>query len=670
MCGEIAREHQRAARERARHGGRLRDRVDHQPGERALPQLAGEEALDEVRLRLGRAREQVREKLLAPRRRAGPGDALNRGDRAIELGDRRATAPRRARARSRRSSRSRRRRGPAAARRSGSRRRAPPHPARAAAAARRGSRSSASASWSRRPRATRPRRRRAGSPRRADRRAFTAPWRRARIMDEAPAFARPMRSQRTSTPHLLEREPELDALGRAVARAREGSGGCLLIEGPAGVGKSGLMASGRALAQEAGLRVFEARGAARERDFAFGVARQLFEQTVAAASDGERQALLAGAAGAVGAARRRCRPGGRRAGRGHRVRGAPRPLLADREPGRRRPAGARRRRRPLGRPLIHAVPRLPGAPASRACRCCCSPRRVPRTRTARSSGASSRAIPPPRSCARARSPSRRWHSCCAAGSAPRSTGRSAPPATRPPAATRCSCVSSWPHSTRHRSSRARDAAAAVETVGPPAVGPLRPAAARAARRARHRAGPHSRRPRRDERPSARRPCGGNRSRGGPQRRRPARARRRLRRRPRARLRASDRRGGDLRGPAPGRARRPPRGCRGIARASPGRRPSGSPPICCRPRPPAIPQPSRPCVRPPRARPSAARRRPRSATCGERSTSRPPKSSGRRCSPIWASWRPRASIARRPRRTCWRRSRARPTQPSTRARRSG
>ena len=84
-----------------------------------------------------------------------------------------------------------------------------------------------------------------------------------------------MRSQRTSTPNLLEREPELEALGAAVARAAEGTGGCLLIEGPAGVGKSRLMASGRALAQDAGLSVLEARGAARERDFAFGVARQL-----------------------------------------------------------------------------------------------------------------------------------------------------------------------------------------------------------------------------------------------------------------------------------------------------------------------------------------------------------------------------------------------------------
>jgi DNA-binding CsgD family transcriptional regulator len=109
-----------------------------------------------------------------------------------------------------------------------------------------------------------------------------------------------MRSQSTSTPHLLEREPELEALGAAVERAREGAGGCVLIEGPAGVGKSGLMASARRLAQVAGLRVLEARGATRERDFAFGVARQLFEQPVATASEEERRALLAGAAGLSG----------------------------------------------------------------------------------------------------------------------------------------------------------------------------------------------------------------------------------------------------------------------------------------------------------------------------------------------------------------------------------
>src|SRR5687767_8896616 len=109
-----------------------------------------------------------------------------------------------------------------------------------------------------------------------------------------------MPSKTTSTPHLLEREPELEALAGVVERTREGTGGCLLIEGPPGVGKSRLLASARALAADAGLRVFEARGAVLEREFAFGVARQLFEQPLSGASEDERQALLAGAAGLAG----------------------------------------------------------------------------------------------------------------------------------------------------------------------------------------------------------------------------------------------------------------------------------------------------------------------------------------------------------------------------------
>jgi DNA-binding CsgD family transcriptional regulator len=132
----------------------------------------------------------------------------------------------------------------------------------------------------------------------------------ARVFAKKPGpavrYARPsegdalMRSKTTSIPHLLEREPELEALGNALARTREGAGGCLLIEGPAGVGKSRLLASARALAADAGLRVFEARGAVLEHEFAFGVARQLFEYPVSAASDDEREELLAGAAGLAG----------------------------------------------------------------------------------------------------------------------------------------------------------------------------------------------------------------------------------------------------------------------------------------------------------------------------------------------------------------------------------
>jgi hypothetical protein len=106
-----------------------------------------------------------------------------------------------------------------------------------------------------------------------------------------------MGSQTTSIPALLERESELEELARAVAGAREGAGRVVLVEGPAGAGKSRLLASVRASASEAGLQVLGARGAVLERDFAFGVARQLFEQTVIAATGAERQALFAGAAG-------------------------------------------------------------------------------------------------------------------------------------------------------------------------------------------------------------------------------------------------------------------------------------------------------------------------------------------------------------------------------------
>jgi AAA ATPase domain len=106
-----------------------------------------------------------------------------------------------------------------------------------------------------------------------------------------------MGNQTTSIPALLERESELEALRRAVADAREGAGRVVLVEGPAGVGKSRLLASARTSARDAGLQVLEARGAVLERDFAFGVARQLFEQTVLVATDAERQTLFAGAAG-------------------------------------------------------------------------------------------------------------------------------------------------------------------------------------------------------------------------------------------------------------------------------------------------------------------------------------------------------------------------------------
>jgi predicted ATPase len=97
--------------------------------------------------------------------------------------------------------------------------------------------------------------------------------------------------------HLLEREDDLREAAGLLAAAKEGGGSALLIEGPAGIGKSALIRAVREQAPALGFTVLAARGAELERDFSFGVVRQLFEPALAAAADGEREAILAGAAG-------------------------------------------------------------------------------------------------------------------------------------------------------------------------------------------------------------------------------------------------------------------------------------------------------------------------------------------------------------------------------------
>src|SRR6476620_4883571 len=93
---------------------------------------------------------------------------------------------------------------------------------------------------------------------------------------------------------LLEREGELGRLDAALARARAGNGGLAVIEGEAGIGKSALVSAVRARAAGDGMRVARARGAELEREFAFGVARQLVEPALHAADD--RAALVQGPA--------------------------------------------------------------------------------------------------------------------------------------------------------------------------------------------------------------------------------------------------------------------------------------------------------------------------------------------------------------------------------------
>jgi DNA-binding CsgD family transcriptional regulator len=95
---------------------------------------------------------------------------------------------------------------------------------------------------------------------------------------------------------LVEREQDLATLREALADAARGRPGLVVIEGPAGIGKSRLLAEARRLARDTEVRALAARGSELENDLAFGVVRQLFEGAVA--TDGAEP--LAGAIAAVG----------------------------------------------------------------------------------------------------------------------------------------------------------------------------------------------------------------------------------------------------------------------------------------------------------------------------------------------------------------------------------
>jgi DNA-binding CsgD family transcriptional regulator len=99
---------------------------------------------------------------------------------------------------------------------------------------------------------------------------------------------------------LLERDDELSRLAQLVSATVAGRGGLVYVEGPAGIGKSQLIAALFELADRNGLRVLSARGGELERDFGTGVVRQLFEQLIAGAPVEQRRAWFAGAAALAG----------------------------------------------------------------------------------------------------------------------------------------------------------------------------------------------------------------------------------------------------------------------------------------------------------------------------------------------------------------------------------
>ncbi len=96
----------------------------------------------------------------------------------------------------------------------------------------------------------------------------------------------------TTVAALLERERELGTVRGGLDRACAGDGTLLLIEGPAGAGKTELVREARATAGQLGMAVLEARGSELEQPFAFGAVRQLLEPMIDGTSE-----LFAGAAG-------------------------------------------------------------------------------------------------------------------------------------------------------------------------------------------------------------------------------------------------------------------------------------------------------------------------------------------------------------------------------------
>ena len=92
---------------------------------------------------------------------------------------------------------------------------------------------------------------------------------------------------------LLERSGEVDQLAVLVEQARAGRGAVALIEGPAGIGKTSLLAVARELAAAAGLDVLSARAGLLERDLPWNLIRQLFSGVIRAPASRQARWLVA-----------------------------------------------------------------------------------------------------------------------------------------------------------------------------------------------------------------------------------------------------------------------------------------------------------------------------------------------------------------------------------------
>jgi len=123
----------------------------------------------------------------------------------------------------------------------------------------------------------------------------------AEVLAQSPALdgAPPRRTALTTSvsasgDELVDRDRELMTLEHALDAAARGGSRVLLVEGPAGIGKSRLLLESRSLAAQRDLPLLLARGSQLEQEFAFGAVRQLFEPVLT--DPARREELLSGAA--------------------------------------------------------------------------------------------------------------------------------------------------------------------------------------------------------------------------------------------------------------------------------------------------------------------------------------------------------------------------------------
>jgi DNA-binding SARP family transcriptional activator len=106
---------------------------------------------------------------------------------------------------------------------------------------------------------------------------------------DAPRFPRFPKTTLLETPDarsqvlgdLVDRDGEVAELRGCLSEAVEGHAAPVLIEGPAGIGKSRLLAELRQLAARDDVLILTARGSRQEKDYGFGVVRQLLGKLVA-----------------------------------------------------------------------------------------------------------------------------------------------------------------------------------------------------------------------------------------------------------------------------------------------------------------------------------------------------------------------------------------------------